>query len=49
MTTIKIYVEGGLITDGLNLPTNFNYEVIDYDCQGDCDPTCLACKEENDN
>ena len=20
-----------------------SYEVIDYDCQGDCDPTCLAC------
>ena len=49
MTTIKIYVEGGVITDVLNLPPNYNYEVIDSDGQGDCEPICLACKEENDN
>jgi len=48
MTTIKIYMEGGVITDVLNLPPNYNYEIVDYDCLGDCEPICLACKEKSD-
>tara|TARA_R100000008_G_C3584551_1_gene171196 strand:+ start:433 stop:615 length:183 start_codon:yes stop_codon:yes gene_type:complete len=45
--TIKVYVEGGVVMRVTNLPDNYNYIVIDYDCQGDCDPTCLACEEKD--
>jgi hypothetical protein len=29
--TIKIYVEGGCVTDVTNLPNDFDYEIIDSD------------------
>ena len=31
--TIKIYVEGGCVTDVTNLPNDFDYEIIDSDVQ----------------
>ncbi len=31
METIKIYVEGGVVTEVSNLPDNCNYEIIDHD------------------
>ena len=29
--TIKIYVEGGCVTDVTDLPEGYDYEIIDYD------------------
>ena len=29
--TIKIYVEGGVVTEVSNLPINCDYEIIDHD------------------
>ena len=31
--TIKIYVEGGCVTDVTNLPDDFDYQIIDSDVQ----------------
>ena len=29
--TIKVYVEGGCVTDVTDLPEGYDYEIIDYD------------------
>jgi len=29
--TIKIYVEGGVVTEVSNLPIDYDYEIIDHD------------------
>ncbi len=29
--TIKVYVEGGCVTDVMDLPEGYDYEIIDYD------------------
>jgi len=29
--TIKVYVEGGCVTDVTDLPKGYDYEIIDYD------------------
>ena len=39
----SIHVEGGIITDVFNLPTGYDYVVMDHDCLGDCYPTCEYC------
>ncbi len=31
--TIKVYVEGGCVTDVTDLPEGRDYEIIDYDVQ----------------